>query len=52
MGGRAARDAEIALIVQREPAEVRSELARVAYPLAVGPEAYWSLEPVETLRAA
>jgi predicted DsbA family dithiol-disulfide isomerase len=44
--------AEVAQLVQREPEAVRAELARVAYALPAGADAYWTLEPVERQLAA
>jgi hypothetical protein len=44
--------AEVALLVQREPEVVRAELARVAFALPAGADAYWTLEPVERQLAA
>lgn len=43
--------AEIALIMQADAAAVRSELARIAYCLPAGADAYWSLHPFHELRS-
>jgi predicted DsbA family dithiol-disulfide isomerase len=36
--------AEVALLLQRDAADVRAELARVAHALPAGADAYWTLE--------
>jgi hypothetical protein len=35
--------AEVAAVAQLDPAVARAELARVARPLAAGPDCYWVL---------
>jgi hypothetical protein len=44
--------AEVALLLQREPDEIRVELARVAHALPAGADMYWTLEPAQSLVAA
>jgi predicted DsbA family dithiol-disulfide isomerase len=44
--------AEVALLLQQDAAEVRTQLARVARALPAGADAYWTLEPLDTQLAA
>ena len=43
--------AEIAMIMQTDVPTVRSELARIAYCLPTGADAYWSLHPFPSQRS-